>query len=690
MYTTQTKNLDINNNSLYIVQTTQDERLSQRQKAKGMKVTTNISLYSIKSNHTIISVSVILLLFFISPLFCNEESVVNDIRFTTVSERKDNTFKRSANAFILNSKASVSPENQFHALLTNNEEPSNQVKTPNSLDAILKELENRTGCDRTISGSVLSKIINESLTGDLRDKILWISKTVATHPHLYSKDVPLSANIFNKSIFNHYPETPFGAIHNRPGKKVVPTFGLHLKCDTDPEWTAVVVYPTSDPHKYLHATLPLKKLDACNLANCKSSKCSFTSYNSFTVYSKQCCSTAEQAFCVTDTNSYRQMYYIFNLLCMVLCLILIPVVLLERRRQRHEARGWALMELFLVGAIVLYSIVVLDKINILQNSCAYAIWLRQIGFSTFYGAIVLKIYRNLQEYRVRKAHHVFVKEKDLMKYMAALLILTITGLLAWSFGSWSDGTLWDAIWPQCHIQSWTLVWHIYELIFLTYAMRLCYKARNSSWMERWQFTIAICLEAIVTLSANTYRYFYGEFADAGTLTLITFAQLQGTVTINILIIMAPKFYMVTSETNRRTLTMAGSSGRAHPSLAKLRDNLINGTIDFAEVPIVDMNPEDIRAELKRVYTQLRMYKLKNIYQDNPHISKRKGGKKSTDKVSKIRRISLPQSTSSPKSIKKVDEEDEEKSDHTVESAAHNVYLSSAKRMNFDGDESVRV
>ena len=53
---------------------------------------------------------------------------------------------------------------------------------------------------------------------------------------------------------------------------------------------------------------------------------------------------------------------------------------------------------------------------------------------------------------------------------------------------------------------------------------------------------------------------------------------------------------VNADSNRRTLTMAGSTsaGRAHPSLAKLRDNLINGTIDFAEVPIIDMNPEDIR------------------------------------------------------------------------------------------------
>ncbi|VDN88499.1 unnamed protein product, partial [Brugia pahangi] len=108
-------------------------------------------------------------------------------------------------------------------------------------------------------------------------------------------------------------------------------------------------------------------------------------------------------------------------------------------------------------------------------------------------------------------------------------------------------------------------------------------------------------------------------------------------------------YFDNSGGTRRTQTLAGTGSKAHPSLAKLRDNLLNGTIDFAEVPIVDMNPEDIRAELKRVYTQLRMYKLKNLYQDNPHISRRKGGKKSsTDKtIIKNRRISVP-TTNSPK------------------------------------------
>ena len=47
---------------------------------------------------------------------------------------------------------------------------------------------------------------------------------------------------------------------------------------------------------------------------------------------------------------------LFNAICALTCLVLIPIIWRERRRQ-HEARGWALMELFLVGASILYSIV---------------------------------------------------------------------------------------------------------------------------------------------------------------------------------------------------------------------------------------------------------------------------------------------------------------------------------------------
>lgn len=36
-------------------------------------------------------------------------------------------------------------------------------------------------------------------------------------------------------------------------------------------------------------------------------------------------------------------------------------------------------------------------------------------------------------------------------------------------------------------------------------------------------------------------------------------------------------------------------------------------------------------ELKRLYTQLQIYKTKTMRQDNPHISKRRGGRKQTNR-----------------------------------------------------------
>jgi len=212
------------------------------------------------------------------------------------------------------------------------------------------------------------------------------------------------------------------------------------------------------------------------------------------------------------------------------------------------------------------------------------------------------------------------------------------------------------------------------------------------------------------------RFSIRHSSHPDTTLMVSFIQLHLTVTVNIFLIMAPKFYFVSQAQTRRTLTLSGSSARAHPSLAKLRDNLVNGTIDFAEVPIADMNPEDIRAELKRVYTQLRMYKLKNIYQDNPHISKRKGGKKSSDKEKLKRRLSVPPGSPQTKGrdLNRVEEdekssmiadqvtpapfatvEDERPTDLTVESSPHNIYLArtaqcTTQKLHIEPDQSVRV
>lgn len=56
-------------------------------------------------------------------------------------------------------------------------------------------------------------------------------------------------------------------------------------------------------------------------------------------------------------------------------------------------------------------------------------------------------------------------------------------------------------------------------------------------------------------------------------------------------------------------------------------NLSAADPDIGEVTLSEMNPEEIRKELKRLYTQLEILKNKTLRLDNPHISKRRGGRK---------------------------------------------------------------
>lgn len=179
-----------------------------------------------------------------------------------------------------------------------------------------------------------------------------------------------------------------------------------------------------------------------------------------------------------------------------------------------------------------------------KHTCFTAVWMRQIGFTLFYGSIVLKIYRNLQEYRVRKAHHVIVREQDMLKYLAGLMALTAIGLLAWSLGSWKNSNLWNSNWPQCPKEKWSIMWAMYELVFLLYGLRLCYKARSSHWNERNQFTAAVCIEALVTFTVNLIRYSLRNTGSRDALFFITAVQILFAVSINIFIVIIPKFISV--------------------------------------------------------------------------------------------------------------------------------------------------
>ncbi|KAL3117239.1 hypothetical protein niasHT_007642 [Heterodera trifolii] len=548
---------------------------------------------------------------------------------------------------------------------------------------------------------LVQQLLNESLrrweeerngTAE-RGLLLTVAQLFAKHTYLATSGRALPPNA---TIAAH---SPFASSASPASPQ--PVLGFQLQClGGNPRWIPSAVYHTNIAQSFLQIALPPDlSLNACPHSHCQT-HCSYSVHGGVRVFARSCCSSsplvasadAGDGWCRSEWILLQLIFFIVSVICICFCVLMIGLALFKLRRQQHD-RSWALIEPFFGGAIILYAIPLLGWPLHVPWSCWLAVFGRQLGFILFYGSVLLKIYRNLQDYRVRKAQHVIVRELDLI-----------------------------IEWPQCPVEEFAVIFSLIELFVLLIGIRFCYKARNSNWTERYQFTLAIILEAVVSLVLNCIRFSFNEVGSRDALFLLSVLQLHLTISVNIATIITPKF-MISSDSHRRALgdiAGMGSSGRAHPSLAKMRENLINGTIDFQEVPIIDMNPEDIRAELKRVYTQLRMYKLKNAYQDNPHISKRKGGgavKKSaagdatvsgrlssgaglssaglpkgvrgTEGYCAVKRNSIPREATpnavamtSPKQLHGADrppplvfmDEDKSGGDLTVESAPHNVHL----------------
>lgn len=64
--------------------------------------------------------------------------------------------------------------------------------------------------------------------------------------------------------------------------------------------------------------------------------------------------------------------------------------------------------------------------------CMLEPWLREIGFIICYGAIVLKLYRHLVEFRTRKAHRYVVRDLDLLRYLCAMIVAVLCYLAAFT------------------------------------------------------------------------------------------------------------------------------------------------------------------------------------------------------------------------------------------------------------------
>ena len=143
--------------------------------------------------------------------------------------------------------------------------------------------------------------------------------------------------------------------------------------------------------------------------------------------------------CIDDTPcraSYdlllRSSFLGFQSFCATICILLSIVIFRLRKDKDIASSRWIMLQMILLGALLLYLTIILRYFEATPTNCLIEPWLREVGFGLFYGSIIIKLYRILAEFQTRKAHRVCVRDKDLLKYLASIIMVIVGYLAAWT------------------------------------------------------------------------------------------------------------------------------------------------------------------------------------------------------------------------------------------------------------------
>ncbi|XP_066909068.1 metabotropic glycine receptor isoform X2 [Halyomorpha halys] len=346
--------------------------------------------------------------------------------------------------------------------------------------------------------------------------------------------------------------------------------------------------------------------------------------------------------CGYETNCSEQPHLFLKTI--VICVQIIAmgitvatgILIFNRRKSKAVATGmWTILETLLFGILLLYASMLPLSFKPTVQNCIIMRWIRELGFIICYGAIILKLYRILMEFRTRKAHRWIVKDKDLLKYLCGMVLIMFAYLSAWTATNLNfikEGfsivtisvTNSGEYFETCKPLWWDYVTQIGEIVILLFGLHLGIAARNATvqFVELRYLVGAVAMETTVSsfyyiVHATLWKTLHPNHAY-----LAAFVRCHFTSTFVLVLIFAPLILYQSKPVrdSRHHLTHEPSD------VYKPQDGLY-GEIDITEVNLSEMNPEEIRAELKRLYTQLEVLRNKSICQNNPHISKRRGGRK---------------------------------------------------------------
>lgn len=174
--------------------------------------------------------------------------------------------------------------------------------------------------------------------------------------------------------------------------------------------------------------------------------------------------------------------------CIVTSLGLSMIVYRKRKFKTIAMSMWTILETIIVGIVIMYAAVLLHFLEASTMRCLLEPWFRELGFVICYGAITLKLYRHLIEFRTRKAHRCVVRDVDLLKYLCAMIVAVLCYLSAFTASSLDfveHSQLDNGLRVEsnlCRPLKWDYVTEAGEMAILLFGLYLSYISRNAKTM----------------------------------------------------------------------------------------------------------------------------------------------------------------------------------------------------------------
>ncbi|XP_041837825.1 probable G-protein coupled receptor 158 [Melanotaenia boesemani] len=337
---------------------------------------------------------------------------------------------------------------------------------------------------------------------------------------------------------------------------------------------------------------------------------------------------------VQEDGPLRAVVLAFQGVFMLLIFVSMLVAYRQRRNRRIRASGLLLLETILFGSLLLYFPVFILSFKPSTFRCILLRWVRMLGFSIVYGTITLKMYRVLKLFLSRTAQRMpYISSFHLLRILGVMLMTVSWFLCAWTVGilqnrdrnipvfittTTSDGQGFNL----CYLDRWDYMMAVAELLFLCWGSSLWTAVRPvpSAFHEPRYMGIAIHNELLLSSMFHLFRFTFPSLHPDWML-LLSFTHTHVTITVTLALLFVPKFLLVSkpgreeiaAEVYEDEVDLQRSGSYLHSSFRSV----------WSEH---NVDPEDFRDELKKLYAQLEVNKTKKMTANNPHLSKKRGSR----------------------------------------------------------------